>query len=81
MTKLERLQKEFPEFELSIRPTSKMVKEAYEEDGYKAPERMLVFVYKSKDPDLDFAYSDYVSDFDLPISSLRRILNRWVSKI
>lgn len=74
MTKLEKLQKEYPMFELAIRPVSNSLKEAYIENGYEPPKRMLIFIW-------DGSYSDYVGDFDSPIAALRESLDHWVSKI
>lgn len=81
MTKLEKLQKEYPMFELAIRPTSNSLREAYIEAGYEPPEKMLIFIWKGSNSDLVGSYSDYVGDFDLPIKSLRKSLNEWASKI
>lgn len=81
MTKLEKLQKEYPMFELDIRPTSNFLKEAYIEAGYEPPERMLIFIWKGSNSGLVGSYSDYVGNFDLPIKSLRKSLDNWVSKI
>jgi len=81
MTKLEKLQKEYPEFEFAIRPTPGYVKEGYIEAGYEPPERMLIFIWKGSNSETVGSYSDYVGDFDLPIAKLRKSLDRWVSKI
>lgn len=77
MTKLEKLQKEYPMFKLVVRPATKFIKQCYAEEGCKEPERMLIFRYGT---DSDY-YSDYVGDFDWSIAILRKNLNRWVSKI
>lgn len=77
MTKLEKLQKEYPMFELTIRPVPKFIKEAYIEAGCKEPERMLYFCYKGSFGE----YVDSVGDYDWSISVLRDNLDDWVSKI
>ena len=81
MTKLEKLQKEYPMFELEVRPTSNILRESYIKAGYEPPKRMLIFIWGGSNSDLVGSYSDYVGDFDLPIASLRKSLNKWVSKI
>lgn len=81
MTKLEKLQKEYPMFELAIRPVSNSLKEAYIENGYEPPKRMLIFIWGGPESDLAGSYSDYVGDFDSPIAALRESLDHWVSKI
>lgn len=74
MTKLEKLQKEYPMFGLTVAPATESIKQQYVEIGCKEPKRMLVFCYK------DF-YTDYIGDFDWSISTLRKNLDRWASKI
>jgi hypothetical protein len=81
MTKLEKLQKEYPMFELAIRPVPNSLKEAYIENGYEPPKRMLMFIWKGTNSEEVGSYSDWVGDFDSPIASLRESLDHWVSKI
>lgn len=81
MTKLEKLQKEYPMFELTIKPASEFLKQCYIEAGCDEPKRMLVFSWKGSNSEDIGTYSDYVGDFDWSISTLRKNLDRWVSKI
>lgn len=78
MTKLEKLQKEYPMFELTIRPASYLEKQSLVEAGCKEPKRMLYF--RENDPS-GFYYEDYVGDYDWSISVLRSNLNSWAAKI
>lgn len=78
MTKIEKLQKEYPMFELTIRPASYIEKQSLVKAGCKEPERMLYFRCNGSG---GLYYEDNVGDYDWSISTLRNNLDRWVLKI
>lgn len=88
MTKLEKLQKEYPMLELTVKPAPEYLKEIYIAAGCNEPKKVLFLSYKGPSSEDIDDYSEIVGNYDWEISVLRdKIsvlqdnLDKWVSKI
>lgn len=74
MTKINKLQNEYPAFTFTLRPASDPQKKAYLGLGLDEPKNMLWFSY-------DNMYTECIGDYEWSIKTLRNNIDRWYSKI
>lgn len=74
MTKIAKLQNEYPSFTFMIRPASDLSRKAYLGLGLNEPKNMLWFSYNN-------IFTECVGDYEWSIKTLRKNIDRWYAKI